>query len=144
MSHQPECIFKEYLTNCSGGSDLQDITEKRLSSIHEASKKRTDSLSSFLSGLTKEHLVAHRNCLSTYTSETHIQRYLKREFNSQNSSKELLSPKKQRRSVVAEFNWLQHCLFCAEKIVTSVLIQSIQIGGGNHLSVEHLIEGREN
>ena len=33
MSHQPECIFKEYLTNCSGGSDLQDITEKRLSSF---------------------------------------------------------------------------------------------------------------
>ena len=58
--------------------------------------------------------MAHKNCLSAYTSKNHIDRHLKRELSSQSCSRDLLSPKQQRRSGVPKFKWLQHCLFCGE------------------------------
>ena len=56
--------------------------------------------------------MANKNCRSTYTSKTHIDRHLKRELSSQSCSRDLLSPKGQRQSEVPKFKWLQHCLFC--------------------------------
>ena len=114
MSERPECIFKGYLSNCHRGAEVQSISQKRLCSIREARKLRKDSLCSNLPSLNQDNLMAQKNCLSTYTSKTHIVRHLKRELSSQSCSRDLLSLKRQRRSEVPKFKWLQHCWFCGE------------------------------
>ena len=68
--------------NCHRGAEVQSISEKRLRSIREASKLRKDSLCSNLPSLNQDNLVVHKNCPSTYTSKTHIDRYLKKELSS--------------------------------------------------------------
>ena len=82
MSERQECIFKGYLSNCHRGAEVQSISEKRLRSIREASKLRKDFLCSNLPSLNQDNLVVHKNCPSTYTSKTHIDRYLKKELSS--------------------------------------------------------------
>ena len=95
MSEWQECIFKGYLSNCLRGVEVQSISEKRLCSVQEVNKLRKDSLCSNLPSLNQDNLVAHKNCLSTYTSKTHIDGHLKRELSSRSCSRDLLSPKQQ-------------------------------------------------
>ena len=56
---------------------MQSISEKRLCSIREASKLIKDSLCSNVPSLNQDNLVAHKNCLSKYTSKIHIDRHFK-------------------------------------------------------------------
>ena len=93
MSEWQECIFKGYLSNCHRDAKVESISEKRLCSIQEENKLRKDSLCSNLPSLNRDNLVAHKNCLSTYTLKTHIDGLLKRELSSQSCSRDLLSPK---------------------------------------------------
>ena len=86
MLERQECIFKEYLSNCHRGAVVLSISVKRLCSIREASNLRTDSLCSNLPNLNQDNFVANKNCLSTYTLKTHIDRRLKRELSSQSCS----------------------------------------------------------
>ena len=89
--------LKGHLSNCHRGSEVQSISKKRLRSMQEARKLRKDSLCSNLRSFNQDNLVAHKNCLSTYSSKTRIDRRLKRELSSRRCSRDLLSPMRQRR-----------------------------------------------
>ena len=100
--------------NCSlSEHPLTSAGPERLNSIVEASKRRGDGLYSSLeptvTGASSSFLV-HRNCVSTYTSKTHIKRYLLKQ------SKSAGEPdcKRSRRSSDAIFNFKEHCLICGE------------------------------
>ena len=54
------------------------------------------------------------NCISMYTSETHIKRYLRKKEKEHLSSPEL-DIKSNRRSILPLFVWKENCLFCGEK-----------------------------
>ena len=75
-----ECIFKGYLTTCKGDSDANysEISQQRMISVGEASRIRGDTLHQTLTESTLAKHFAHQNCLSTYASNNHIQRHLKR------------------------------------------------------------------
>ena len=53
----------------------------------------------------------HRNCVSTYTSNTHIKRFLLR----QNRMPDKPVVKRTCRSDISPFNFKEHCLICGEK-----------------------------
>ncbi len=57
----------------------------------------------------------HKNCVSSYTSSSHIRSYLKRQ-KQDDTPQELRSclPKRSRRSELSSFDFKQHCLFCGE------------------------------
>ena len=113
-----ECIFHQSNhVNCNGSTDnLKLISKTRLDSIIEKSKIREDSLHQQLMELSnqeQELLKCHTNCVSTYTSKTHLKRWLDR-HPKENSSQEDSSPKRVKRSEVTIFDWKQHCLFCGD------------------------------
>ena len=56
-------------------------------------------------------LLLHRNCVSTYTSKTHIKRFLSR----QNRTTDEPVVKRTCRSDISPFNFKEHCLICGEK-----------------------------
>ena len=89
---------------------MQSISEKKICSIPKSSKLKQYSLCSNLQSLNQDNLVTHKICLSTYTSKTRIDKHLKRKLSSQSCSRDLLSPKRQRRSEVPKIKWLKHCI----------------------------------
>ena len=107
-----KCIFKEVLQTCSHqDSNICLISAERLQSVINASKLREDSLySSLQHGIS---FYSHRNCLSTYTSKTHISRAIKKRKSVSNDGE--TSSKISRRSSIASFDFKQDCFFCADK-----------------------------
>ena len=103
------CLFENVISNCPKSEDLIEISETRMLSVKNASKKRKDLLCKDIPFPSNKS--AHKNCLSTYTSSTHIDRYLKRNKN----RLEELSAKKARRSSEECFIWKKHCLFCGDE-----------------------------
>ena len=112
------CIFHNNTqVKCSGSGELNKISKERLTSIAEKSKIRKDNLHVEIETLTlceNLDLACHRNCVSTYTSDTHIQRYIKR--NKSLESNILSSPpeKRTRRSETPKFVWKEQCFFCGD------------------------------
>ena len=56
-------------------------------------------------------LLLHRNCVSAYTSKTHIKRFLSR----RNRKTGEAVVKRTCRSDISPFNFEEHCLICGEK-----------------------------
>ena len=109
------CILQSCL-NC-GGSNKPLVTAgpERLCSIVEASKCRGDGLHLDLEPMVHDcglsTLLLHRNCVSTYTSKTHIQRFLSR----QNRTTDEPVVKRTCSSDISPFNFKEHCLIRGEK-----------------------------
>ena len=77
---ESHCLFKDLLNTCPKDDNVVAISKQRMSSVVQSSKKRRDSIFD-----TASQNVTHKNCLSTYTSRTHINRhlsYLKRKVSS--------------------------------------------------------------
>lgn len=88
---------------------LIDCGEGRVENIRKSSIRRGDGLASRLEGLTS--IRCHKNCVSSYTSDEHIQRSLgSRKGASKNE--EGAPQKKIRRSGSTEFAFKKHCIFC--------------------------------
>ena len=107
MSDRNEFIFKDYLSSCCRSVDVKQISEIRQNSVQEASIKRKDSLNNYLSRLEQSSFVAHKNFLSTYTSNSHIDRHLRRDRSNQSTSTKLLSSERPRQLEVPMFKWLE-------------------------------------
>ena len=107
-----ECLFKDYLATCKGDSDANysEISQQRMISAGEASRIRGDMLHQTLTESTLTKHFAHKNCLSTYTSNNHIQRHLKRTKN--DSGKK---PVKRTKISWQPFQWNRQCLFCGKE-----------------------------
>ena len=54
----------------------------------------------------------HRTCVSTYTSEQQVERFLKRKGTETTGLS--VSPRKRRQSSMPDFDFQMHCLFCGE------------------------------
>ena len=102
------CIFATVnVCPCPGNPSLVPITDKRIISVKNASKRRKDGLHTKIED---EKYYCHSSCVKSYTSEQHIAKYLKRELP---VTDECPEPKKTRRSLNA-FDLKVHCLFCGE------------------------------
>ena len=77
----------------------------------------------------------HRNCVSTYTSKTHIKRFLSRQHRTSDEP----VVKRTCRSDICPFNFKQHCLICRESVALSQ-IQNIKTAGDVLFNVEQLID----
>ena len=83
VSESECCLFQDSQhCICSGSADgLKNISEARLQTINLKSRKRKDDLHLRLLELSPpalKKLKTHDNCISTYTSETRIKRYLRK------------------------------------------------------------------
>ena len=74
-------------------------------------------------------IFTHRSCASTYTSQTHINRFLKRKGDATDCT--VASPMKR---LTPKFNFQTHCLFCGE-LCTLKKIQNTQIVCARHIYV---------
>ena len=115
-SSQPNtaCLLESCM-NCSDSeAPLTVAGPDRLNSIVAASKRRGDGLHASLTSTlqdTSRSLFVHRNCASTYTSKTHIKRFLQK----QRKLSEEPDVKRSRRSTVTPFKFKEHCLICGEQ-----------------------------
>ena len=112
------CLFQnsEHVNNCDNNqSRLIKISEQRLSTIIKKSKRRKDVLHLSLENISveeKSNLKCHENCISTYTSDIHIARFLNKIRKNDSTSETI--PKRIRRSETSAFLWKEQCLFCGE------------------------------
>ena len=93
------------------------MTGTRIIKIVESSKARKDVLHDEMNTLSEEgslNLVYHTNCVSTYTSKHHIERFLKRQGEKSKNETEQPVEKRLRRSNVPKFNWKTDCFFCGK------------------------------
>jgi len=81
----------------------------------------------------------HKNCISTYCSPDHIQRYLKRTKESDIPNPPGSSSKRLRSSAEWLFYFREHCLFCGEGCQVYDLKQ-IQTDGDRLIFAEQLTE----
>ena len=115
-SSQPNtaCLLKSCM-NCSDSeAPLTVAGPDRINSIVAASKLRGDGLHASLTSTlqdTSRSLFVHRNCASTYTSKTHIKRFLQK----QSKLSEEPDVKRYRRSTITHFKFKEHCLICGEQ-----------------------------
>lgn len=108
------CIFQNSPhCNCSGNEEgLKNISKARIETVKAKSRKRKDDLHLKLLELSPpalKKLKTHENCISTYTSETHIKRYLRKK------GKDGIEKQIKLTRSAAPFVWKEHCLFCGEK-----------------------------
>ena len=111
------CLFQDSEhCNCVGGSEkLKILSDARLTTIEEKSKKRKDDLhKQFKSLPATTVLKAHEACTSRYTSEYHIQKYLNRKRREKLENEPVLPKKPRRSSGASAFIWKLHCLFCGK------------------------------
>ena len=108
------CFFKDILQCEADAGSLTKASQARIDSIIRCSKVYNDGLDSVLEEkLANDPTFSihyHRNCVSTYTSQHHIRRHLKRKGEKETTPH--LSPKRRRSSGDSNFSFLQHCLFC--------------------------------
>ena len=92
----------------------------------------------------------HKNCVCSYVSLQLLNRHLKRQGNETNKKLDVL--KRQRRSDISSFRFLEHCLFCGlqcniepdlknpERWRRAVLCGTVDRGSGSkHLNSQFLI-----
>ena len=105
MSNQ--CVFSRIRDCPCSAAALVVVKDKRRKTIQNASKRRKDDLHTNIND--NETIYVHESCAKSYTSEQHIQKFLKR--HEKNDDANSPQPKKTRRSV-STFNFEVHCLFC--------------------------------
>ena len=112
-----ECLFKDHLATCKGDSDANysEISQQRMISVGEASRIRGYTLYQTLTESILGKHFAHKNCLSTYTSNNHIQRHLKRI--KKDSGK---TPEKRTKISRQPLQWNRQCLFCGKECLIEV------------------------
>ena len=116
----PSCLLKK-CTNCSHSTLINPpiiASSARLKSIVESSKLRGDGLHIDLEPMLclSTPLHVHRNCASTYTSKTHIKRFLQK----QPQSTEEPVVKRSCRSDITPFKFKDQCLICGDTCLTEV------------------------
>ena len=112
-----ECLFSgSNHANCKNEGKLKPATLMRIRTIQERSIRRGDVLHSILDQVDLSNLKFHKNCVNTYTSEEHINRYLKRHPRDSNVNIEPSKSKRPRRSE-PYFDWKRNCLFCGEACI---------------------------
>jgi len=123
--------------NCIDGGSASNYVAVSVERLLKASQQRGDGLHE---QLTQEHdtVYCHKNCVSTYTSKTHIKRYLSKTSNSESEP----SRKRNRRSE-ATFSFREHCLICGERCISEHdgknpgrwrrVVQCRTAGGGSKL-----------
>ena len=97
------------------------MSDKRLATIINKSNKRHDKMHYILNNVSVPHnLKCHGNCVSTYTSDTHIKRYLAKQKYKQASGNLFDTPpppppvKRLLRSEDTQLTWKTHCFFCVD------------------------------
>ena len=60
------------------------------------------------------NIKCHKNCVSSYTSNSHIQRHLKRTHVQSNPCESTVPTKRSRRSDTPSFDFKEHCFFCGD------------------------------
>ena len=113
---EEECFFK-WKFNCENKSErLIESGSTRIETIIKCSKIYHDGINEQLEESVHKNndftIKCHKNCASTYTSTTQIQRYLKRQ--KQEAASSPIPPKKTRRSGSTSFSFQQNCIFCGE------------------------------
>ena len=109
------CIF------CKENGSKKELSvagTDRIQTIIGSSKRRSDARHEDLASrlLTEKHLevLCYRDCVSTYTSKSHIKRHLNK-LSALEGSEETSAEKRLRRSESITFSFRQHCLFCGEE-----------------------------
>ena len=103
------CMFQSLLD----GSDTQELVEAQLTltcqeKVKQWSEKRNDKFYETLDPSNVLHY--HQNCYLTYTSNNHIERYLKRK----NQNQEASCVKHSKRSSTTFFDFKKNCIICGE------------------------------
>ena len=109
----------------NGSSNLITCGIRRIEKIRDCSIKREDGKFDKLAHV--EKIRCHKNCVPSYTSEHHIQRFLTKRMRSSNSNEtnDVIPNKKARWSETQEFNFNEHCLFCGKTCIPlAVCIES--------------------
>lgn len=111
-----ECFFK-FKFQCDGRQEkLTESGLNRIENIIKCSKIYHDGVDKSLENSLRENhdltIKCHKSCVSTYTSTTQIQRYIKRTKQVEEPS--VIPQKKTRLSNVSTFSFQQHCIFCGE------------------------------
>jgi len=88
----------------------------KISAFRQASDQHGDDLAERLAD-DATTFWCHKNCITTYCSPDHIQRFLKRmkEIDCDNPHSYRSSSKLLRSSIEGIFNFREHCLFCGEE-----------------------------
>ena len=104
------CIF-ETILDCSIERELAKapLTSLRTEKVKECSNRREDDFYETLN--VEKDLRYHTNCYNTYTSNNHIERYLKRKRRNQG---EETIVKRSKRLSTELFDFKKHCLICGK------------------------------
>ena len=103
------CMFQSPL-DCSDTQELVEaqLTLTRQEKVKQCSEKRSDKSYETLDPSNALHY--HQNCYLTYTSNNHIERYLKRK----NQDEEASCVKHSKRSSTIFFDFKKNCIICRE------------------------------
>ena len=108
------CFFKDVLQCKDDSGVLTTAGKARIETIIRCSKLYQDDIDTTLEEKLADDpspsVHCHRNCVSTYTSQHHISRHLKRKGETEVTPH--ASSKRRRSSGDTIFSFLQHCLFC--------------------------------
>ena len=111
---EEECAFRWKLKCESGLEGLTQAGPARIKTIINCSHAYGDGMHVELQNrLDVDSLLTiwcHKNCVCSYVSPQRLNRHLKRQGNETNNK--LAVPKRQRRSDISSFRFLEHCLFC--------------------------------
>ena len=113
-----KCYFTK-VDECVGdeATELVKAGPQRVQTIINCSRKYDDNLYHELEANIENDsefsIFTHRSCVSTNTSRTHINRFLKRKGDATDCTG-ASQMKRRRRSGTPKFNFQTHCLFCGE------------------------------
>lgn len=118
-----DCMLKSIGRCTNPDQKLQEAGADRIKSIIHASRIYDDDFHISLEAQAQNEAFTahyHKNCVSTYVSKHHLQRFLKSGKAEHNEYPD--PPAKRTRSSISEsvFNFKKHCLFCGEECVTDV------------------------
>ena len=107
------CVFQSIL-DCSNNDELVDalLTLARQDKVKQCSGKRGDNFYETLNPNCENYY--HQNCYLKYTSNSHIDRYLKRQKQNEESTSTSSAAKRQKRSSTPLFDFKKNCLICGE------------------------------
>ena len=108
-----KCIFVNSEVNCTlSEKGLKVLSKKRKETVSQKSLLRKDSFHESLHCEDDNPLYFHDNCIKTYCSDAHIERYLKKQ--KMETTDDSSAKVRTRRSEVQDFVWKIHCPFCGE------------------------------
>ena len=105
-----ECILPQYSNPAK--EDVKPMSDDCIRSVTNASFKRGDDFATTIEDLKTKGtvLASHKTCVSSHTSQHHIESYV----NKRKLHEEQRAEKKSRRSKYHQFNFRSNCLFCNE------------------------------